>query len=272
MNSRKESLRVHGLKVQLASSSAPAEAYRAIRTAVYFRLGATAEATDPGHGRTMLITSPQPGDGKSTLLSNRAIAMAHAGQRTLIIDADLRKPVQHTIFGAKPRRALTSILLGAPDILPLIQHTGIGGLDILPCETRLRRPGDLLCRPRFADLLREVSEHYDIILVDSPPILSVPDARILAGMCELTLLVVRAGKSTCQVAEHAHQALLSVGAMPFAVVVNDVQDHKDDWGYYSRPGHYQTHLQPEPNQPDLAAVSAEQSDPQRPDPPNGVLT
>jgi len=270
--SPKESLKVHGLKVQLASSSAPAEAYRAIRTSIYFHLGANAKAADHGHGRTMLITSPLPGDGKSTLLSNLAIAMAHAGQRTLIIDADLRKPVQHTIFGAKPRRALTSILLGAADILPLIQHTDIGGLDILPCETKLRRPGDLLCRPRFADLLREVSEHYDIILVDSPPILSVADARILAGTCALTLLVVRAGKSTCRVAEHARQALLSVGAMPFAVVVNDVHDHKDYWGYYSRPGHYQTHSQPEPSHPDPAAVSAEKSNPQRPDPPNGVLT
>lgn len=222
---------IRGQKVHLESRSVAAEAYRTIRTAVFF--GAPKD-----DAKTILITSPAPGDGKSTLASNLAIAMAQAGQKTLIIDADFRKPVQHKIFEVDDDRGLSSVLAGRDTIEQAVQP-GIGdGLDVLACGPEVPNPSELLNSDVFNATLTKLSEQYDRVIVDSPPVGLVADAQILAAICDITVLILRAEKSTRRQAQHARDSLLSVGAQLLGAVVNDVPQRGGQYGYYSSYGNY----------------------------------
>ncbi len=222
---------VRGQKVHLESKSVVAEAYRTIRTAVFF--GAPKE-----DAKAILITSPAPGDGKSTLVSNLAITMAQAGQRTLVIDADFRKPVQHKIFEIVDDRGLSSVLAGRDTIEQAIQPGVVDGLDIMACGPEVPNPSELLNSDVFNETLKKLTERYDRVVIDSPPVAPVADAQILAAVCDVTLLVLRAEKSTRRQAQHARDSLLSVGAQLLGAVVNDVQQKRGHYGYYSSYGGY----------------------------------
>ena len=215
---------VRGKMCHLESMSDVAEAYRTLRTAIYF-------GSPAGQVKTMLITSPAPGDGKSTTASNLAIAMAQASRRTLLIDTDFRKPTQHRIFDLKDDIGLSSVLAGKNEISQAIQPSGIEGLDILPCGPIPTNPSEMLNSDAFATMLENLSKDYDHILLDSPPVLSVADARILGAVCETTVLVLRQQKSTKKSSEAACDEMLSVGSRLLGVVVNDVQRRKGE-GYY----------------------------------------
>lgn len=220
-----------GKKVHLEPMSDIAEAYRTVRTAIYF-------GVPDGEAKRMLITSPAPGDGKSTSASNTAIAMAMAGQRALIIDADFRRPTQHKIFGLKDEIGLSSVIAGRAELGQAVQKTDVKGLDVLPCGPIPPNPSELLNSQRFADLLDKLSEKYDQIVIDSPPVMAVADARILGASCDITVLVLRAGKSTRKASEHALDSLLGVGASVLGAVVNDVPRGRDRYGYYASYGYY----------------------------------
>jgi capsular exopolysaccharide synthesis family protein len=211
-----------GTQVHLDPMSDVAEAYRTVRTAVYFGAGAPQTSPPAGRGRTLLITSPQPGDGKTTLASNLAIAMAQAGNRILLLDADFRRPTQHKIFeSAGAGAGLSNVLAGHANLDLAIRATGIPGLDLLPCGPVPANPSEILNSQPFADLLAAVAARYDHVLLDSPPLLPVTDARILAASCGATLLAVRAERSTRKAALHARELLKGVGAGVLGVVVND---------------------------------------------------
>ncbi|MHC4168648.1 MAG: polysaccharide biosynthesis tyrosine autokinase [Planctomycetota bacterium] len=220
-----------GQKVHLESKSVVAEAYRTIRTAVFF--GAPKEDAKVIH-----ITSPAAGDGKSTLASNLAITMAQAGQRTLLIDADFRKPVQHKIFELDDERGLSSVLAGRDSIEQAVQPGVIGGLDVMACGPEVPNPSELLNSDAFNETLKRLTERYDRVVIDSPPVGPVADAQILAAGCDITLLVLRAEKSTRRQAQHARDSLLSVGGRLLGAVVNDVQQKRGQYGYYSNYGNY----------------------------------
>src|SRR5262249_30432476 len=146
-----------------------AEAYRTVRTAVYF-------GQSSGVAKTLLVTSPSPGDGKTTLASNLAIAMAQAGNRILLLDADFRKPTQHKIFELDKRMGLSSVLAGQAKLADAIQHTSVPGLDVLPCGPIPANPSEILNSQTFADLLEQLTGRYDHVLLDSPPVMPVTDA------------------------------------------------------------------------------------------------
>jgi len=220
-----------GQKVHLDSKSVAAEAYRTIRTAVFF--GAPKE-----DARAIHITSPAPGDGKSTLVSNLAIAMAQAGQRTLVIDADFRKPVQHKIFEIDNGKGVSSVLAGRDTIEQAVRPGGVDGLDIMACGPEVPNPSELLNSDVFNEMLKKLTERYDRVIIDSPPVGPVADAQILAAFCDVTVLVLRAEKSTRRQAQHARDGLLSVGAQLLGAVVNDVQQKHGQYGYYSSYGGY----------------------------------
>ena len=220
-----------GQKVHLESKSVVAEAYRTIRTAVFF--GAPKEGA-----KTILITSPAPGDGKSTLASNLAISMAQAGQKTLLIDADFRKPVQHKIFEVDDNKGVSSVLAGRDTIEQALQPGAIDSLDIMACGPEAPNPSELLNSDVFKETLEKLTEQYDRVVVDSPPVGPVADAQILAAVCDITVLVLRAEKSTRRQAQHARDSLLSVGARLLGAVVNDVQQKRGQYGYYSSYGNY----------------------------------
>jgi capsular exopolysaccharide synthesis family protein len=229
--SKKESVVTRGQVVHKDSGSPASEAYRTIRTAVFF-------GAPKGEAKTILVTSPAPADGKTTLVSNLAIAMAQAGQKVLILDGDFRKPAQHKIFEVDFQdRGLSSTLAGTTTLEDAIWSTEIKGLDLLPCGPDVPNPSEILNSETFAKLLEQLSSKYDRVIIDSPPVMPVTDAQILAAICDVTLLVLRAEKSTRKMSQQARDGLLSVGAHVLGVVVNDVPK-KGHYGYYSSYGYY----------------------------------
>jgi capsular exopolysaccharide synthesis family protein len=215
-----------GQEIQLRPRSDVAEAYRTVRTAIYFG------GVDSKSPKTILVTSPAPGDGKSTLISNLAIAIAQAGRRVLLIDADTRRPMQHKMFKMAESPGLSSVLIGKCKFADAVQKTSIDKLEILQCGPLPHNPAEILNSQAFLDLLHEVSGIYDQVLIDSPPVMPVTDARILAASCDATVLVVRAEKSTRRLAEHARDAIVGVGGSLIGVVVNDVPRGQAGYGYY----------------------------------------
>ncbi len=223
--SRRQRMSERGRKVLLQPDSREAEAFRTIRTAVLF--GASDDV------KTILVTSPVAGDGKSTLVSNLAIAMACAGQKTLVLDADFRKPTQHIIFRLNPReRCLSDVFAGTLALGAAVQPTGIETLHVLTCGYQIANPAEVLHSPQFAHLLTCLAEVYDRIVIDAPPVTVVTDAQILGALCDATVLVLRADKSVRKVALHAIDSLQSVGAHLLGVVVNEVYKHGTRYGYY----------------------------------------
>jgi len=215
-----------GPRTRLATGSRESEAYRSIRTALFF--GAARD-----EGKTLLVTSPGPLEGKTTMVSNLAIAMAHAGQRTLILDADLRKPMQHRVFAqGGSGKGLVDVLTGAMTLEQVIRPTEVQGLDVLESGLATQNPSELLSSDEFGAALERLKSLYDRILIDSPPVGIVADAQILAARCSLTLLVLRAQKSSRVVTQRARDALSTVSAKVVGAVVNDVAKGDTRYSHY----------------------------------------
>jgi len=214
-----------GTVVHTEPMSDVAEAYRTVRTAIYF-------GVQPGSVRTLLITSPAPGDGKTTLASNIASAMAQAGNRVILLDCDFRKPTQHRIFELEKRIGLSNVLAGEVSIEQATQAVKVPGLHVVPCGPIPSNPSEILNSQGFADLLAGLAEKYDQVVIDSPPVLPVTDARILAACCDGVILALRAEKTTRPAGLSARDQLQSVGGRILGVVVNDVPRRKGVYGYY----------------------------------------
>jgi succinoglycan biosynthesis transport protein ExoP len=215
-----------GRLVAHAPRCSVAEAVRTLRTAIHFGLNGGADA------KTIAVTSPSPGDGKSTVASNLAIAMAQTDQRVLLIDADLRKPTQHLTFDIDAARGLGSVLSGRGPVQEAIQPSGVPSLDILPCGPLQSNPVELLNDGFFADLLEELKGRYDKIIIDSPPVMPVADARVISAVADSTLLVLRAERSTRRLSVGARNELWRVRAERLGLVVNAVPLRKQgSYGY-----------------------------------------
>ncbi|MCK5000346.1 MAG: polysaccharide biosynthesis tyrosine autokinase [Anaerohalosphaera sp.] len=220
-----------GMIVFKKSASPISEAYRSIRTAVFF-------GVPDGGAKTMLVTSPAPGEGKTTLVSNMAISMAQSDQRTLIIDADFRKPMQHNIFGLDVEMGLSAVLAGRAELADCLQSTDVKNLTVLPAGPEIVNPSEMLNSEAFARMLKQFRNDFDRVIIDSPPVMPVTDSRIIGAQTDITLLVVRANKSTRRASQQARDGLLSVNAGLLGVVVNDVSKQDGRYGYYSGHGYY----------------------------------
>ncbi len=227
----KQGVIARGQKVCLDPKSTIAEAYRTIRTAVFF-------GAPKSEAKTILITSPDAADGKSTLASNLAITMAQAGQKTLILDADFRKPKQHHIFDFENDKGLSNVLTGHDSLETVIRVGPVKDLDIISCGPEMPNPSEILNSNDFVEILKELSNRYDRIIIDSPPVGLVSDSQILSAICNLSLLVLRAEKSTRKHSQQARDALLSVGGRLLGAVINDVPRSKSRYGYYSNYGYH----------------------------------
>ncbi len=221
-----------GLMVHHDPMSDVAEAYRTVRTAVSFSV--------PGASiKTLLITSPAPGDGKTTLSSNLACAIAQAGSRVVLLDCDFRKPTLHRVFELKPEVGMSSVLAGDASIAAATQQSSVPGLSIICCGPIPANPSEILNSQGFLDLLEDLGKSYDIVLIDSPPVLPVTDARVLAASCDAVLIALRAEKTTRSAAVSARDQLSSVGGRLLGVVVNDVSRRKGIYShYYADEGRY----------------------------------
>lgn len=204
--------------------SAAAEAYRTLRTNIQF-----SSLDRPLH--TLLATSAAPDEGKSTTLANLAVTMAQAEQRVILVDCDLRRPSLHTIFGVGNETGLTSALLDQADApLPLVQ-TSVPGLNLLPSGPLPPRPADLLGSRRMEELIGRLRDAADIVLFDTPPVVAVTDAAVLATRLDGVLLVLQAGKTRRDRAREARSLLEKVKAHIVGVVLNNAK-LEPGYGYY----------------------------------------
>ncbi|WP_438448541.1 CpsD/CapB family tyrosine-protein kinase [Gorillibacterium sp. sgz5001074] len=207
-----------------------AEAYRTLRTNIDF--SSVDEAV-----QIIMLTSTQPGEGKSTTTANLALAYVQAGKRVLLIDADLRKPTIHKIFNRTNRVGLTSLLAGNRQIQELPMDSYIDNLDILTSGPIPPNPSELLASKKMKALLEELRNMYDMIIIDTPPAIAVTDANLLASHCDGVVLVIDSGKVKREQALRAKLGLEHAKARLLGVVLNN-KDRKeaDDYYYYTYYG------------------------------------
>jgi len=196
-------------------NGAVAEAYRAVRTAIYFNARG-------GGKRVIQITSPTPADGKTTLAANLAISVAQSGKSVLLIDGDFRRPRCHRLFDVPNELGAASILEGKAEWMDAVQSVGIENLSLLTCGERPKYPSELLASQRFGELLDFVREKFDLVIIDSPPVLVVSDALNIAARADAVLVVIKLTKTVRHAGRQALDALQEVGTKVLGVVVNGV--------------------------------------------------
>jgi capsular exopolysaccharide synthesis family protein len=208
-------------------AASASEAYRELRTALLL--------SNPGHPpRQIMVTSALPEDGKSSTAMNLAVVLAQAGRRVLLVDADLRRPRLHRVFGIAPERGLSVYLSGMEsDPLPLVQRTVIDGLDLLASGPVPPDPSELLDSPTFAGLGPIcLAGGYDHVVYDSPPALAVADPVIVASVVEATIIVARAGRTPRESLQRAVAKFAQAGTRPAGVVLNDLDAGRHGYGSY----------------------------------------
>lgn len=207
-----------------------AEAYRILRTNLEFNRKNSA-------ANCIALVSGGRGEGKSTTLANLAFISAQGGYSTLIIDGDLRRPVQHELFDVKNETGLTNYLTTEMAINEVIVPTEIENLSVIPSGTLPADPVAILNSQRMSDLIAELKLRYDLVLIDSPPVLGVSDASVIASEADYTVIVVQHRRFPCGMLLRLKQAVLGVGGKVLGVVLNNV-DLRHDQNYYYYTGYY----------------------------------
>lgn len=201
-----------------------AEAFRSLRTSVLL-----SHAERPP--RTILFTSSSPGEGKTTTAINTALSLAQTGARVLLVDGDLRKPGLHKALQVKNHPGLSAYLTRPVDLDTIIVGETVANLSVIPSGAIPPNPSELLGSTKMRDLLKHLSERYDFVILDSPPV-STPDALILSALVDGVILVIRSGDTPRDLVRRATQALEDVNAKIFGVVLNRIDVHQDGYYYY----------------------------------------
>jgi tyrosine-protein kinase Etk/Wzc len=196
--------------------SAVSEAYRTFRTNIQF-----AQLDKPV--KTLLVTSPSAGEGKSTTIANLAITMAQQQIKTVLIDADLRKPVLHSVFGLDRQKGLTHYLTGKAGLEQVIQPTRIENLSLISSGPLPPNPAELLGSQKLRELVERLQGRYEMILFDSPPAMAVTDAVVLSTLLDGAVLVATSGQTHRNSLRYANQALKNVGANLLGVILNRIR-------------------------------------------------
>jgi len=213
-----------------------AESYRHLRTSLLLSSAGTAP-------RTILVTSSQPSEGKTTTAINTAFMLAQTGAQVLIIDCDLRRPRLHAHFNISNARGLTNCLSGeASEFDSVIQtYAHLPNLKLLPSGPMPPNPAELLGSDEMRKLLVALGEKFTHVIVDSPPAISFTDASILSTFVDGVILVVHGGRSSRAVVRRAKQQLLDIGAHIFGIVLNNVKIEKtQDYYYGGYAGYYKS--------------------------------
>ena len=202
-----------------------AEAFRSLRTSVLL----SAAERPP---RSLLVSSAQPGEGKTTVSINLAISLSQLGQRVLLIDGDLRRPSVHRAFQIQGSLGVVSYLTGRQDWRAAVVKTSVPGLDVLVSGPLPPNPAELLSSDAMEKLIHEALGEYKFVVIDSPPLLSVADSRILATLVEGVVLVVKGGVTTHDLARRAQAHATGVGARVIGVVLNNIDLQREEYAYY----------------------------------------
>ncbi|BBI31800.1 CpsD/CapB family tyrosine-protein kinase [Cohnella abietis] len=191
------------------------EAYKVLRTNIEFsNINASIQ--------TIMIASTQKGEGKSVTSANLAATYAKSNKKVLLIDANLRNPLQHQIFNLSNSLGLSTLLSNQSELREITMVTDIKNLSVIPSGPLLANPPEALGSYRMLAFLEEAKQLYDIIIIDTPPILSVADAQIVAAQCDGVLLIVKAGKVSKEALTKAKAVLDLVGVKVMGAVLNNV--------------------------------------------------
>ncbi|WP_442596743.1 CpsD/CapB family tyrosine-protein kinase [Neobacillus sp. D3-1R] len=201
------------------------EQYRTIRTNIQF---SSIDETI----QSLMVTSAGPGDGKSTTVANLAIVFAQQGKKVLLVDADLRKPTVHYTFLLDNNKGLTNVLTKQVTLVDAVNQSDIENLYLLTSGPIPPNPAELLGSKSMEDLLEEAHQQFDLVLFDTPPVLAVTDAQILANKCSGTILVVNSGKTEIEGATKAKELLLSAKGKLLGVVLNQKKAKDSQYYYY----------------------------------------
>jgi Mrp family chromosome partitioning ATPase len=210
--------------------------------------------------KSLVVTSAAPGEGKTVTAANLAVTFAYDGLRVLLIDCDVRRPRLHGLFQVPRSPGLMELLTpsysesdGTPSltfdpsagrtdsgrpITDVVRSTNVRGLSLLTCGALPTNPSGLLSGVRMRVLLRDLAENFDLVILDTPPVLATADAGILASLADGVLLVVRAGQTDRAAAKRAHQQLVNVGARVVGTVLNDPGGEVSQYGNYYYPYDY----------------------------------
>jgi capsular exopolysaccharide synthesis family protein len=213
------------------SRSVEAEAYRGVRTALYFM-------TYKQGMHVIQVSSPNGADGKTTLTANLAVSIAQAGMKCIVVDADFRKPKIHKLFGVANDVGLASVVTDGANLGKSISTCDVPGLAVLPCGPLPPNPAEVLMAPQFGDALQALRQRYDYVLIDSPPLLAVTDPGIISPRVDGTLLVLRPGNNNRAAAQRAKDILAGLGGKLLGVVVNGTGSR--DKGTQYNYSHYGT--------------------------------
>ncbi len=240
--------------IEEGPDSPHAEAYRVLRTNLQF--------TNKGLlGGAFTFISGGVGEGKSTTLFNLAFVCAQMGDKVLVVDSDLRRPVQHTFLGMSNNFGLTNVLLRDVPIEETIKATSVPNLHFLPSGKLPRSSVGLLESQRMRELIKNLKARYDYVFFDSPPIVGVSDASILASEVDGVLLVVQYRKYPRAMSSRARRILENVGANTIGVVLNNINIMRDDYYYYyhSYYSHY-SQIEDPKAKPDALVAQGKRSD------------
>ncbi len=213
------------LVMQSDKKEASAEAFRTIRTNIL--------ATEPeSPAKTILVTSASPGEGKSLTFVNLGFAMAQAGKKTLLIDADLRRPMVHKVFGLNRHRGLTKVLSGSLSLEEAIVQTENPNLSVLTTGPLPPNPSEVIGSPEMNQLIEHARENYDLVLFDSAPVLGMADTMVLAGETDAAILVIRTGGSKRKAIRVALDQLDKSGVKMAGVILNNADVKRDRYYNY----------------------------------------
>jgi capsular exopolysaccharide synthesis family protein len=239
----KETLQVIAKLITLYDpKSVLSEGFRSLRTNIQF-------ASSDTNIKTMLFTSAGLGEGKTTCVVNLAITLAQDGKRVLLVDADLRRPIVHSRFGVprdpglsealvglpwrEPVRSVTDLILGSLGVDRVLQSPGLDNLSILTSGAIPPNPSEFLSSPRLKEILAEMREEYDVVLIDTPPVLPIGDAVLMGNLADAAVLVYQVGRISRNALKRAKFLLDHAQAKVLGLVLTDVRPEiTPEYSYY----------------------------------------
>jgi capsular exopolysaccharide synthesis family protein len=222
------------LAVVSAPDSPAAEAYRTLRTGIMF-------AASQGLVKTILLTSAEGGEGKTTTASNLGVTLASAGKKVILVSGDLRRPRLQHFFGLRNGLGLTNVLAGEKELYEVLQQPrDMANLRILNSGPVPGNPSELLTSPRMQKIIADLRDQADIVLIDGPPILTLADSLVLSRLCDGVLFVAHAHKTKKSAVDQSRQQLAQVNAVMLGSVLNNLDPRKAT-AYSSYSTYYHAH-------------------------------
>lgn len=206
-------------------SSALAESFKSLRTSIML-------SSSDSPPKTILVTSMAPKDGKTTIASNLAIAIAGSESSVLLIDCDLRRPMLHEIFGLKNTRGLSTFIAGASDMNNIIQDVPVKNLSVITSGPTPPNPSELLISKRLKELIHALKDKFDFVIIDTPPVMSISDTLIVSKIVDAGLIVTRFGKTTYEMMNHGLKSMADIESKIIGTVINAVDEKKSGYHYY----------------------------------------